>query len=152
MIGTNKKKLVYVLIFSVLLVWGLCSWMSDNNDIKETFQTNKEGLMLEGETHEERKEDFQKYIDSLPTVSRNQIPRGEEDKYILKTQIVPPVCPRCPDVINVCNDSAKKCPPCPAPQRCPEPAYECKLVPNFQRRTGDHIPKPILTDFSQFGM
>ena len=29
-------------------------------------------------------------------VPRNQIPQGDEDLYILKSEVVPPVCPACP--------------------------------------------------------
>tara|TARA_Y100000389_G_scaffold123221_1_gene120507 strand:- start:5881 stop:7113 length:1233 start_codon:yes stop_codon:yes gene_type:complete len=30
-------------------------------------------------------------------LTRNMIPRGRQEDYILKTKIVPPVCPKCPD-------------------------------------------------------
>lgn len=82
-------------------------------------------------------------------ISKSDIPPGEEDKYILKSEIVPPVCPKCPD-INVDNIN-KKCPPCPACARCPESSFECKKVPNYNA-SNDTNPRPILTDFSQFGM
>ena len=56
----------------------------------------------------------------------NYSPDGEE-LYILKSQIVPPVCPRCP---TVCAKKGEKCPPCPSCKRCPEPEdFECKRVP-----------------------
>ena len=44
-------------------------------------------------------------------VKREDIPEGDEDLYILKSQIVPPVCPKCPDAA-VCP-RAKPCAPCP---------------------------------------
>ena len=62
------------------------------------------------------------------------IPIGDEDYYVLKSQVVPPVCPKCPDA-RTCP-SSKKCPPCPAPKRCPEPAFECKKVPNYNAAGG----------------
>ena len=69
-------------------------------------------------------------------ILRNRIPRGQEDLYILKSEIVPPICPACPSVN--CNNSSgidvKKCPPCPPCARCPEPAFECKKVPNYNSR------------------
>ena len=77
--------------------------------------------------------------------------------YILRTKIVPPVCPACPPV-QACP-SNKKCPPCPAPEpiqpcppcaRCPEPAFECKKVPNFNSTNTDFLPRPLLNDFSKF--
>ena len=48
-------------------------------------------------------------------------------KYILKSEVVPPVCPKCPDSRSCPRQ--KPCPPCPPPARCPEPAFECKKVP-----------------------
>ena len=60
-------------------------------------------------------------------VRKEDIPEGDEDLYILKSEIVPPVCPKCPDV-KACG-KPEKCPPCPACARCPEPSYKCELVP-----------------------
>jgi hypothetical protein len=48
--------------------------------------------------------------------------------------------------------SEHKCPPCPACARCPEPAFECKKVPNYSRSEDINAPRPIMADFSQFGM
>ena len=90
--------------------------------------------------------------DALPQgIPASQIPEGDEDLYIKKTEIVPPVCPKCPDVTSCPKPT--KCPPCPPCARCPEPSYECKKVPNY-RRTDDSnmLPRPVLSDFSQFGM
>ena len=49
------------------------------------------------------------------------------------------------------NKNNDKCPPCPPCARCPEPAFECKKVPNYSRGNSNHLPRPVLTDFSQFG-
>ena len=46
----------------------------------------------------------------------------------------------------------EQCPPCPACARCPEPAFECKKVPNYSRTEDINAPKPVMADFSQFGM
>ncbi len=67
-------------------------------------------------------------------ITRDQIPPGQEDLYIRKTQMVTPICPACPKCPSVnCDDKCgnKKCPPCPACARCPEPQFECKKVPNY---------------------
>ena len=49
---------------------------------------------------------------------------------------------------KVCID--KKCPPCPACARCPEPAFE--KVPNYRMPyVQDQLPMPVLNDFSNFG-
>jgi hypothetical protein len=82
-------------------------------------------------------------------IPASQIPTGDEDLYILKSQIVPPVCPKCPVVINKCENNEKKCPPCPACARCPEPNFECKKVPNY-KSSNTELPLPLLNDFSQF--
>jgi hypothetical protein len=87
------------------------------------------------------------YSSSLPPgIPASQIPPGYEDLYILKTEVVPPVCPVCP-----VQTSRKQCPPCPACARCPEPAYDCKLVPNYSSMNAN-APMPVLNDFSTFGM
>ena len=53
----------------------------------------------------------------------------EDDRWVLKSSIVPPVCPKCPDS-RTCP-RAKPCPPCKPCGRCPEPAFTCKKVPNY---------------------
>jgi uncharacterized membrane protein YgcG len=50
------------------------------------------------------------------------------------------------------GSSEHKCPPCPACARCPEPAFECKKVPNYSRSEDMNAPRPVMADFSQFGM
>ena len=96
------------------------------------------------------------YYNSLPAgIPRSQIPAGQEDLYILKSEVVPPVCPKCPDPIVQCPDKfdATKCPPCPPCARCPEPAFDCKKVPNYSAfGASGSLPLPVLNDFSQFGM
>ena len=73
----------------------------------------------------------------------------DSDAYMLKSQMVPPVCPRTCD-----KQREKPCPPCPPCARCPEPAFDCKKVPNYDINTPEvldkYLPKPILTDFSKF--
>ena len=52
------------------------------------------------------------------------------------------------------NGSSSKCPPCPACARCPEPSFDCKKVPNYSigQNGSLSVPRPVLADFSQFGM
>ena len=83
-------------------------------------------------------------------VKKSDIPEGDEHLYILKSEIVPPVCPKCPDVTECPRQ--KPCQPCPPCARCPEPAFECKKVPNYRSRNSEYLPRPVLNDFSQFGM
>lgn len=83
-------------------------------------------------------------------IKRSDIPLGQEDLYILKSEIVPPVCPMCPQA-SACP-TQEKCQPCPACARCPEPAFECKKVPNYASSNEQYLPRPVISDFSQFGM
>jgi hypothetical protein len=100
------------------------------------------------------------YNSSLPQgIPRNQIPAGQEDLYILKSQVVPPICPAVPPPIVKCDCANgggefdhSKCRPCPAPERCPEPSFECKRVPTYKAFNQDYMPVPVLNDFSTFGM
>lgn len=78
------------------------------------------------------------------------IPPGQEDLYILKSQVVPPVCPACPTIINNCTGK-EKCPPCPPCGRCPEPSFECVKRPTY-KPDNPYLPVPVLADFSSFGM
>jgi hypothetical protein len=44
-------------------------------------------------------------------------------------------------------------PPCPPCERCPEPSFDCKRVPNYNSAAlNQYLPQPVLADFSQFGM
>ena len=81
-------------------------------------------------------------------IPRSQIPQGDEDLYILKSEVVPPVCPACPQS-SACPRE-KPCPACPPCARCPEPAFECKKVPNYRSQDNRYLPKPLLNDFSAF--
>ena len=73
-------------------------------------------------------------------------------KYILKSEVVPPVCPKCPDSKSCPRQ--KPCAPCPPCARCPEPAFECKKVPNYNAisasNVNDVLPMPRLNSFAQF--
>ena len=91
----------------------------------------------------------QNTINGIPA---SQIPHGQEDLYILKSQVVPPVCPACPPVIVDKNSLTKECPPCPPCARCPEPSFDCKKVPNYSLGPeNSYLPRPVLNDFSTFG-
>jgi hypothetical protein len=95
------------------------------------------------------------YSNSLPQgIPKSMIPSGQEDLYILKSQVVPPVCPACPEPIVQCpdNNDVTKCPPCPPCSRCPEPSFSCKKVPNYNSFNQDYMPVPVLNSFSSFGM
>jgi hypothetical protein len=53
--------------------------------------------------------------------------------------------------INQQQPKPEQCPPCPACERCPEPSFECKKVPNYRSPSvNQYLPMPILNDFSNF--
>ena len=118
----------------------------------------------------------EQYMNSLPKGIPASDILGDEDPYILKSEVVTPVCPVCPPQIMKCKDGeepgAKKCPPCPPCARCPEPAFDCKKVPNYgtgnlganynnfdgafgRLMTPDgsspSLPQPALNDYTTFG-
>jgi hypothetical protein len=90
------------------------------------------------------------YDSSMPQgIPKGMIAPGQEDLYILKSEIVPPVCPACPQS-GACPRK-EKCPACKPCGRCPEPNYNCKLVPNYSAGN-QYLPTPVLNSFSTFGM
>ncbi len=99
--------------------------------------------------------DSSAYYNSLPKgIPKSMIPAGQEDLYILKSEVVPPVCPA-PTIVKVPYDDhfdVSKCPPCEPCGRCPEPSFDCKKVPNYNAFNPDTMPIPVLNDFSTFGM
>ena len=108
-------------------------------------------LYEDSHNHSAIKEHHKKRKHTSPQgIPGSQIPTGSEDLYILKSEIVPPVCPACPNVIACPNKD--KPPPCPPCARCPEPSFNCKKVPNYNSNNSEFLPRPVLSDFSQFGM
>ena len=105
------------------------------------------GKVVEGLTNKKTEGENGKHTTG-EGISKSQIPEGDEDLYILKSQVVPPVCPACPE--PAACPRQKPCPACPPCGRCPEPAFECKKVPNYRSSNQEYLPKPMLTDFSSF--
>jgi len=84
--------------------------------------------------------------DSSNGITQDQIPDGQEDLYILKSQALTPICPACPPPPKVDCDTKcgkSKCPPCPPCARCPEPQFDCVKVPNYNTTNLDqNLPIP----------
>lgn len=134
-----KFKITPIVLFIIVLI-SLCLGMLTHS-------------VVEGMTNESDKTDKSDNMSKSPQptpngIPKSQIPEGHEDLYILKSQIVPPVCPACPQNTNCPRE--KPCPPCPPCARCPEPAFDCKKVPNYHSNNKEFLPKPMLTDFSGF--
>lgn len=117
------------------------------------YMTGPQGNTVYGTNANESSYGDQYYSTLPPGIPKSQILPGQEDLYILKSQIVPPVCPACPVAASSSSyKDEEKCRPCPAPQRCPEPAFDCKKVPNYSAVNSSYLPIPVLNDFSTFGM
>ena len=116
-----------------------------------------------GKNTEEKKEDTA--LNETMAAGKTLEGSGEDEKYILKSSIVPPVCPKCPSLgggggggggassgdpnsRQKCETTA--CPPCPACARCPEQPFTCKKVPDYKHISSKQLPKPVLTNFSKF--
>ena len=61
-----------------------------------------------------------------------------------------------PPPVGIATNAGAVCPeapPCPACERCPEPAFDCKKVVNYDSVNNERfLPQAILSDFSSFGM
>lgn len=82
-------------------------------------------------------------------ITQDQIPDGQEDLYILKSQALTPICPACPSLPKIsCDDKCgkAKCQPCPPCARCPEPQFNCVKVPNYNTTGLDQsLPIPWMS-------
>jgi hypothetical protein len=125
---------------------------NESNNINSYGNVNKypnvenDNMLMAG-----KKGKYNKGGGSGSSVPGSQIPKGSEDLYMLKSEMVPPVCPACP-AVTTCPSTKEKCPPCPPCARCPEPAFECKKVPNYSGQNDSYLPQPVMSDFSQFGL
>ena len=92
-------------------------------------------------------------VDTLG-IPKSQIPPGQEDLYILKTQALTPICPACPPVINTCKkENGDACPPCKPCGRCPDTSSTTLYpFPNYSALNSSSMPVPVLNDFSGFGL
>jgi hypothetical protein len=58
-----------------------------------------------------------------------------------------------PSPCQTCSGKPAPVQPCPPCERCPEPAFDCTRVPNYNSASiNQYLPQPVLADFSQFGM
>ena len=138
---------VTILFMIILIIIILSTFLSPN--VVETMLNNTDDAEPNDDDDNDDNYDYgyenYKYDDF---VRKEDIKSGDEDLYILKSKIVPPVCPKCPDA-KVCPRK-KPCPPCPPCARCPEPAFTCKKVPNYQSTNASKLPMPWLNSFNQF--
>jgi len=136
------KLYLFILIIGSLLLGSL------GLTIKEGLETMKGNY--DDEKYDDEKYDDEKYDEKYDeSYDEKYDENSENNDYILKSAIVPPVCPKCPQRTSCPRQKA--CPPCPKPKRCPEPAFECKKVPNYSAvNVNSNLPLPMLNSFSQF--
>lgn len=162
-LGTSPKLALFIMILGALILCtirpsfeGYTSYSTDTEYDATTFDDpspNPEGSVPTGTLDTGLTSSSDDTLSSTPPpqpqgITYDQIPPGEGDLYILKSQVVPPVCPACPAPCPKGKKSADECPACPPCARCPEPSYDCKLVPNYD--SANNEPIPLLNDFSQF--
>jgi hypothetical protein len=88
------------------------------------------------------------YSTATTGIPKSMIAPGTEDLYILKSQILPPICPA--PIINFPSGKVNDtCPPCPT-TRCPQSSFDCKKVPNYNAINEEYLPQPMLNSFSKF--
>ena len=118
-------------------------WDKDGNNLLDPWNNDPKKKILPGRS---------RILPGVPTPNSSNsenVDDDDDDLYILKSQIVPPVCPKCPDVKRC--DTTKDCPACPAPKRCPPKPFECKMVPKWSDpRESKNGPRPILNSFDTF--
>ena len=136
------KTAIFILLLGVLVLASL------GFTIKESFESNNNTDSTGNRINPalQKGSNYDPFGDAsiqsaLPKgIAKSQIANGDDDLYILKSEVVPPVCPKCPDVRNC--PRPKPCPACPSCARCPEPAFECKKVPTYSS-TNSRLPRPI---------
>jgi hypothetical protein len=85
-------------------------------------------------------------VEGQVSKSSDDDPRADsyygEDRslYMLKSKMVPPVCPKCPNLVQTKSKNCRPCPPC---ARCPEPSFQCKKVPNYNVSNLNILPLPM---------
>lgn len=128
---------------------------SDNNGYYDSIVGDLEDVIIperRKRKHNNSEEDHSQSYKSKKNNNNNTNNfNPDPNKYILKSEIVPPVCPKCPDS-RTCPRQ-KPCPACPPCARCPEPAFTCKKVPNYSVSTvgtNNILPMPQLNSFSAF--
>lgn len=126
------------------------AYVTGPNGNSAGYATGPNGNTIAGTNYNSSLNTNGQYDSAMPQgIPASMIPQGQEDLYVLKSEIVPPVCPACPQ--STACPRKEKCPACPGCQRCPEPAYDCKLVPNYNA-SNQYLPAPVLNSFSTFGM
>lgn len=121
-----------MILLGIVVIIG-CIGSSMMTSFREALENSKPSSSSERDSGKNREKE-----------SPNPNPLANDNAYILKSSIVPPVCPKCPDLIS--SNKEKKCPPCPPCGRCPETKYKCEILNNPMQLANDlSIVRPNLT-------
>lgn len=179
--GYFKKEYIFLGLIATLILFSFLgsamtrteiNFFSKSTDTVEGYsdkaqaeaQEEEEELIIEEERISKALVDSEKIISKereiYMGIPRSQIPIGQENLYIRKSQVVPPVCPECPPLLNQENEEDDECPPCASCKRCPEPSFVCKEIPSdlsnpsylSSNASNAYLPRPLLTNFGEFGM
>ena len=153
-----KLRLTHILIvFLVIVIFcslykptleGMENYRNRNNDNYDNYDNdNYDNNNYDNDNYDNDDYDSDNSDDDIDNISNNNY-IDNNDRYILKSKIVPPVCPKCPDQATCPRQ--KPCPPCPPCARCPEPAFTCKKVPDYTSTNQSQLPFPMLNTFSAF--
>ena len=96
-----NKTVLFVLLLGVLALASLGFTVKEAFDSKINSNVDSRGNRVDRALEEGG--NFDPFMDNtaqsaLPKgIPKSDIGEGEEDLYILKSEVVPPVCPKCPD-------------------------------------------------------
>ena len=123
-------------------------WNMEQEELNMEQERKKEEWNREQER--KMKEDYleRKYNNLEKEDDKNDSSENFDNRYILKSQVVPPVCPACPQTTGC--PKTKACQPCAPCARCPEPSFDCKKVPNYNAIGRNALPMAYLNSFSAF--
>ena len=147
----NQSTLFFIILTVVLLStvgMNIKEGMVDSNKQRASQQTNhryKEEMSKRNDLYNDD-DMHDRFWSERKGVRRVDIPDDDQDLYVLKSSIVPPVCPKCPQRSTCPRD--KPAPPCPPCARCPEPSFTCKKVPNYNSMNNQYLPLPWLSQAS----
>lgn len=116
---------------------------SESNQDYNNNVTNIENTTILDRSHESKNQNVPHMMPESNSKNQNDPRMMPESNF--KNQNVP----------RMMSDSDSKlsgqCPPCPACDRCPEPAFTCEKVVNYKSPASkQYLPMPVLNDFSSF--
>ena len=134
---------------------GLAGESGQNGLAGEAGQDGQNGLAGEAGQNGQNGIDGVNGKDVKPTpayLESSPIPVSTPSSLLAADQLITNITPNTSTLpLNQSASEKIDTPPCPACERCPEPAFECKKVPNYRSPSIDnYMPIPVLNSFSKF--